>query len=412
MKLRHYLFASEENDYKPWILSAPALAIFCLVIWGFRFLLPGVSVAAPGIDAGDLMSRINTERTQRFIPALITNSSLISAATGKANDMMARSYFAHVDSDGNFVWPRIEAAGYTPYLTLGENLAMDFTTAGEMISAWMNSPLHRENLLNVKFEDQGLASVEGIFAPSHDTIIAVSLFGALNKPKPIPPTVPYPTPKVPPPPYVTPYTTPVTPRPPYATPMTNPPPIQPPAPVPAPAPVVPISPLAITKNIKISTTSLSGRTLLNIDVIISGSPTLVTARIKTQSIALLAGKSAGQFLGNFTFDDDENLSALTLTVEARDKTGAKASRDFPVNIPASETSGAASEVAIPVTNEAQIITVLRIVFGVFALIYMAFLVIDAIIIHRAKVKKTGIHASPHILLLFLIAAFTLFANWF
>src|SRR3990167_8683513 len=187
MQLKHYLFASEHNDYKPWILTPSALGVFCLVIWGLRFLLPSLTIAAPGIDAYDLMSRINSERTQRFIPALNTNSKLITAAGGKAQDMLARSYFAHVDPDGNYVWPRIESAGYKPYLTLGENLAMDFTSASEMVAAWMNSPTHRENIVNAKFEDQGLSTVSGT-TPLTTTRSSRSVCSArFIKLKPLPP---------------------------------------------------------------------------------------------------------------------------------------------------------------------------------------------------------------------------------
>ncbi|MEJ0020969.1 MAG: CAP domain-containing protein [Candidatus Doudnabacteria bacterium] len=399
MKLKHYLLASKYNDYKPWIITTPALAVFCLVIWGLRFLMPSLSLAASSIDASDLMSRINAERTQRFIPALITNGKLINAAIGKAQDMMTRSYFAHVDPDGNYVWPRIEAAGYTPYLTLGENLAMDFTSASDMVSAWMNSPTHRENIVNPKFEDQGLATIAGTFEPDHDTIIAVSLFGALYK-TPAPPA---------PPAYASPYTTPVTKaRPPYATPYTTP--VTTPVPAPAPAP---IASLAISKDIKINSTSLSGHTLVNIDVVIAGSPTLVTARLKTQSITLIAGRSQGEFIGSFTFDPTEDLSHQTISVEARNNAGTKITQDFPVDIQSSQAASAATTaIAIPISNEAGIINILRIVFGIFALIYMGFLIVDAVIIRRAKVKRAGIHPNPHILILFLIAVVTLFANWF
>lgn len=417
MKLKHYLFASEYNDYKPWIITPPALAIFCLVIWAFRFLMPGVTIAAGAIDADDLMSRINSERTQRFIPALIKNSKLVTAASGKANDMMSRSYFAHQDPDGNYVWPRIEAAGYKPYTTLGENLAMGYTSASDMISAWMNSPGHRDNIVNAKFEDQGLASIFGTFEPGNDTNIAVSIFGALYKTTPAPQPPPYNTP-----PYSTPlYFTPNPPPAPYSTPLYRTPAAPPaapspvPAPVPLPAPAPPpatASTLAIYNDVKITTTSLSDKILVNIDVVIAGSPTLVTATLKSQSITLVAGKTVGQFLGSFTFDIGEEFADQVLTVEARDKTGTKKTQSFPVNIEKAEGSGAASNVEIPVSNEAQVISILRVIFGIFAALYLAFLIADAFIIHRAKVKRAGIHSSPHILVIFLIAVVTLFASLF
>src|SRR6185295_2458112 len=108
--------------------------VFCLVIWALRFLIPAqATFAASTIDPTHVMIKINQERTSRFLPALSTNTKLSVAAQGKGQDMLSRSYFAHVDPDGNYVWPRIEAAGYTPYLTLGENLGMDFTNAADLM---------------------------------------------------------------------------------------------------------------------------------------------------------------------------------------------------------------------------------------------------------------------------------------
>ena len=114
--IRKYLIASETNDYQPWILKPTALVIACLIIWGLRVFIPAsFSLASEGIDPYDLMSRINQERTNRLLPSLVTNSKLIAAATSKSNDMLTRAYFAHVDPDGNYVWGRIESAGYTPF---------------------------------------------------------------------------------------------------------------------------------------------------------------------------------------------------------------------------------------------------------------------------------------------------------
>ena len=395
MKLKEYLIPTELNNYKPWIMSPAALGIFCLVIWGIRFLLPGITIAAPSIDANDLMTKINFERTQRFIPALLTNSKLTTAAAGKAQDMLNRSFFAHVDPDGNYVWPRIEAAGYTPYLTLGENLAMDFTTSEGVVNAWMNSPTHRANIENAKFEDQGLASIFGAFEPGHDTIVITSLFGTLYKTKAKPIPAPNPTP-----PPAAPAPTPV----PHPTPAPNPNP--PPTPTP-PA-------LEIRQDIKISSTTISGRILVNLDVVIGGQPALVTSRLKSQSITLLAGPAAGQYLGSFTFDPTEVLTKQTLSVEARNKAGQKITADFPVDITSPAVSGdnAQSPTPImPVSNESEVITILRIVFGVFALLYMGFLITDAIIIRRAKINRPGIHSSTHTLLFLLIAVVSLFGRF-
>ena len=393
MSLKDYFISSERNDYKPWIISPQALGIFCLVIWSLRFFVPTAVIhAAPGLDPTDLMDRVNHERTQRFIPALNTHAALASAASGKANDMLARSYFAHVDPDGNYVWPRIQAAGYSPYVTVGENLAMDFSSASDVVSAWMNSPTHRANIVNDKFEDQGMASVYGQYEPAHDSIIVVSLFGALYKSVRATPT---PTPA---------------PKPPL---LSQPPQTPTPTPTPKPAPADPLATLAVSEDAKIGATTTADKKQVSVNVIIQGSPTLVTAQLNTQSITLLPGKVQGEYTGTFTFDPEEDLSNTRVAVEARDKSGAKISREFKVSQPLPETLEAQLPIGhIPVSNEAQVVKILRIVFGVFAGIYLTFLIIDGIIIRRAKIKRAGLHSGSHILLFFLIATVTLGYNWF
>src|SRR5258708_4160029 len=138
------------------------------------------------------MNKINEQRTQRFIQTLNTNSKLTVAAMAKAHDMLTRSYFAHIDPDGNYVWPRIEAAGYVPYQTLGENLAMDFTSADGVINAWMNSPTHRANVVNEKFVNEERGKGVEIYEKNKNKIIVVIFFGTLFKPKKNPPLPPVP----------------------------------------------------------------------------------------------------------------------------------------------------------------------------------------------------------------------------
>ena len=402
MKLKDYLIASETNEYRPWIITPQALAVFCVIIWGLRLILPSeFTSAAPGIDPTDVMNRINAERTQRFLPALVANGKLITAATGKAQDMIARSYFAHVDPDGNYVWPRIEATGYTPYQTLGDNLAMDFTSASDLVAAWMNSPTHRANIENPKFQDQGLATASGLYEPGHDTIMVVSLFGALYQPK----TASAPTQQSQAPPAPTPTATP--------TPKSTPTPTLS-APVAAGETDQPkdSEPVVIDSNPQISSTQISGQTQVKIQINITGSVALATARLKTQSITLLPQPAAGVYAGTFTFDAGEDLSDQALLVEARDAAGQKIDANFPINIGAQ--TGAVAPVAppaIPTTNESQVIKILRIIFGIFAGIYMIFLSLDAIIIHRAKLTHPGIHSTTHTLLFLLVAAASLFTRW-
>ena len=132
------------------------LAVFVglrLVYW--HFFLPA-RVRASDLTIENILTAINHERSLRNLLTLNTDSRLSSAAQSKADDMQARHYFSHTDPEGNYIWPKIVAAGYTPYLELGENLAIEFYNTESLVNAWMNSPTHRANILNDGFKDQGM----------------------------------------------------------------------------------------------------------------------------------------------------------------------------------------------------------------------------------------------------------------
>ncbi|HLC44898.1 MAG TPA: CAP domain-containing protein [Patescibacteria group bacterium] len=176
------------------------LLVLIIATGSFRAWYGATQAHAANIDSISLTARINAERERRTIPQLTTSQKLIAAADAKTKDMFARSYFDHIDPDGHYVWPRIEAAGYRPYKALGENLAIDFSTEEGIVAAWINSPSHRDNLLREQFKDQGLSSQYGTFDQRYTNIVT-SLFGVLASATPPPPppqpqAIPAPPPQV------------------------------------------------------------------------------------------------------------------------------------------------------------------------------------------------------------------------
>jgi hypothetical protein len=64
--------------------------------------------------------------------------------------MACKNYFSHTGSDGSSPFDRIKAQGYV-YSYAGENLFAGngvYNDAGQAVSAWMNSPGHKQNILN------------------------------------------------------------------------------------------------------------------------------------------------------------------------------------------------------------------------------------------------------------------------
>ncbi len=130
---------------------------------------------AESMTAGELFEKVNLERADMGLSPLYHNILLEQAAQLKAQEMIKQQLFAH-DLVGQPFYTFAESTQYN-YKTLGENLAIDFMEANEVVTAWMHSPTHKANILNENFEDMGIAVVS---ATMHgvETTLVVQLFGA------------------------------------------------------------------------------------------------------------------------------------------------------------------------------------------------------------------------------------------
>ena len=136
---------------------------------------PGILGFATDIKTKDVIELTNEERSKHGLSTLRLNSQLARAAEAKAQDMFLDNYWAHVAPDGTEPWDFIDETGYA-YLSAGENLAKDFDHSSSVVKAWMKSPSHRENILNSKFEDIGVAVVDGELS-GFETTLVVQMFG-------------------------------------------------------------------------------------------------------------------------------------------------------------------------------------------------------------------------------------------
>lgn len=177
----------------------PALLLFGLSAY------MGVSHASPlssphsvlsyatSVNATDLLTSTNTQRANGAIGNLVINSQLMSAAQAKANDMVSRDYWSHVTPDGKQPWDFMTAAGYS-YKAAGENLAYGFATSADTVTGWMNSPPHRENLMNSVFQDVGFGIADSPnFVSNGQQTIVVAMYGAqagASSPAPVASTPP------------------------------------------------------------------------------------------------------------------------------------------------------------------------------------------------------------------------------
>jgi hypothetical protein len=182
-KLIHFLVPRESNNHKAKVLHSSSLIVLAsfLILFqiGLNFLPklgPSILGYASNISPSEVVRLTNEKRAAAGLSALSLNQELSAAAYTKGQDMIARDYWAHIAPDGTEPWKFFKDFGYK-YRYAGENLARDFSDASSAVNAWMNSPTHKENMLNPKYKEIGIGVVEGDLA-GVDTTIIVQFFGA------------------------------------------------------------------------------------------------------------------------------------------------------------------------------------------------------------------------------------------
>lgn len=175
------LVPHRHNHYRPHLIRRYGLlAVIGIAIglqFGYNYTETGsVLGRVTTITSVGLLTSTNEERTKSDLPALQLNSQLSQAAAAKAHDMLEHGYWGHTAPDGTEPWVWIDRAGYS-YSKAGENLAKNFSSADAVVSAWMNSPSHRENVLGANYQDVGFATAEGE-VDGRPTTVTVAFYGA------------------------------------------------------------------------------------------------------------------------------------------------------------------------------------------------------------------------------------------
>lgn len=101
----------------------------------------------------------NAERAQNGLSALQIDEELSKVAREKSKDMASNQYFDHNSPVYGSPFDMMGSFGID-YHTAGENIAKGQRSPQEVVDAWMNSPGHRENILNGDFTHIGVGFVE------------------------------------------------------------------------------------------------------------------------------------------------------------------------------------------------------------------------------------------------------------
>lgn len=116
---------------------------------------PPVPAVAPVDGCERIIALVNQVRQGNGLAPLAYNPQLTAAAQQYAEFLAAHDVLNHT-ADGRTLDARAEAAGYTTWVALGENLAGGYATFEEALDAWMVSLAHRDNVLNPGFMETGV----------------------------------------------------------------------------------------------------------------------------------------------------------------------------------------------------------------------------------------------------------------
>lgn len=147
----------------------------------FLFFLGDNNVVAKETEVSSysreqVIIEVNKRRQASNLPDLILNEKLAKAAGSKALHMTEYSYFSHIHGETGMKWSDFIKRSDYAYLVAGENLANGFYTVPEMVDAWMESPTHRENILNERVDETGIGISYGELEGT-PTIFVVQVFG-------------------------------------------------------------------------------------------------------------------------------------------------------------------------------------------------------------------------------------------
>lgn len=180
--LRHYLVPHQSNNHKAKILHPSTLSVLVVIFLVYQFGInlavffqPSILGYASSITPERVVDLTNQERLKQGLAPLTINPTLSQAAQMKAGDMFAFNYWAHNSPSGRTPWDFFKQAGYR-YVYAGENLARDFQNSEAVVEAWMNSSSHKDNIVNGKYREIGLAVVNGTLGGVETTLV-VQMFG-------------------------------------------------------------------------------------------------------------------------------------------------------------------------------------------------------------------------------------------
>ncbi|MGB8858814.1 MAG: CAP domain-containing protein [Ilumatobacteraceae bacterium] len=116
------------------------------------------SVSAPIDISFECKDLVNVARAEAGLAPVEVSGELNLAAEGHSTDQAQRQTLTHKGSNGSSAGKRMSRQGYA-WSTWGENVGAGQADCPTVVAAWLNSPGHRENILNPVMVHIGVGAV-------------------------------------------------------------------------------------------------------------------------------------------------------------------------------------------------------------------------------------------------------------
>jgi len=125
-----------------------------------RYVVATDAAAVSSVEK-EAFDLINKKRSDAGLEPLVWNEQLAALAREHSDDMAEFKYFSHKGTDGTMVDARADKLGIINWSAIGENIAFNrgySDAASFAVSCWMESPGHRQNILDKRWNQSGIGA--------------------------------------------------------------------------------------------------------------------------------------------------------------------------------------------------------------------------------------------------------------
>nr|DAL66888.1 MAG TPA: PRY1 protein [Bacteriophage sp.] len=155
------------NTSKTKTVAGYVVILLATVALMLIFALPAGAASPIDLDTNTVTMLTNSARNANGVLPLFESETLSKAAAQRAKE--AATQRSHIRPDGTPYYTTVTTA---PNTYVGENLAGGSYTSETVVTAWMNSAGHRENILDPEFHYIGV----GYYVSETGTIYWCELF--------------------------------------------------------------------------------------------------------------------------------------------------------------------------------------------------------------------------------------------